>query len=93
MDVRIEVAERLHFEVRHQILRALDAVENRRDDHHRARRFRNADEIEPGKPPRRDEAARCRRCRIWIVSSLIGTIVSRTTSDQHRPRASRDARA
>ena len=35
MDVRVEVAERMHFDVRDQSPRALDAVQDRRDDDHR----------------------------------------------------------
>ncbi|HXI32328.1 MAG TPA: hypothetical protein VNG89_28005 [Vicinamibacterales bacterium] len=57
MDLRVEVAERLHFEVRHQFLRTFDAVENRRDDHHRPGRFRNPAQIKPRQATRRDEAA------------------------------------
>ena len=56
MDVGVEVAERLHFDVRCQLPRPPDAVENRRDDDHRARRLRNVDEIEAGKPARRHQA-------------------------------------
>ena len=57
MDVRIEVAERQHFEVLDQVARALDAVSIvgtitivRAD-------VGDATEVEPRQPPRRDEAA------------------------------------
>ena len=42
VDVGIQIAERLHFEMLHQFPRPFDAVENRGDDDHGARRLRNA---------------------------------------------------
>src|SRR4029079_10634389 len=47
VDIPIEVAELWHFDMRHEIARPFDTVENRRDDDHRSGRVRNAIEIEP----------------------------------------------
>ena len=55
--VRIEVAERLHLEMLDQLPRPLDAVEDRRDDHHRPRVVRDAGEIEARQAARRDQVA------------------------------------
>ena len=57
MDVRVDVPERLHFQVRHQVPDALHAVEQRRDDHHRPGRGRHRVELQARKPPRRDQVA------------------------------------
>jgi hypothetical protein len=56
VDVGIQIAERLHFEMLHQFPRPFDAVENRGDDDHGAGRLRNAWEIEPRKASRRHQA-------------------------------------
>ena len=57
VDVRVDVAERLHFEVRHQIADALHAVEERRHDHHRLCRRRHGLELEPRQPARWNQVA------------------------------------
>ena len=57
VDVRVDVAERLHLEMREELGDVFDAIENRRHDHHRARRRRHALELEPRQPPRRDQLA------------------------------------
>ena len=48
MNMRIEIAERLHLEMREQIVDTLHAVEQRRHDHHGSRRRRHRVELEPG---------------------------------------------
>ncbi len=55
VDMRIQVAERLHFHVRNQIVDPLDAVEHGGHDHHGARRRRHVIEIEPRQPSRGNE--------------------------------------
>ncbi len=55
--MRIEVAERLHLEMRDEFMRALDAVENGRHDHHRASRCRHVVEVESRKAPGRNEGS------------------------------------
>jgi hypothetical protein len=57
VDVRVDVAERLHLEMGEQALDALHAVEQGRDDHHRPRRRRYRVELEARKPSRRNQRA------------------------------------
>ena len=55
VDPRVEVAERLHFEVRDELLDPGDAVEQRRHDDHRPRRRRHVVELDARQPARRDQ--------------------------------------
>ena len=57
VDPRVEVAERLHFEVRDELLDAGDAVEQRRHDHHRPRRRRHVVELDARQPSWRNQHA------------------------------------
>ena len=57
VDPRIEVAERLHFEVRDELLDPGDAVEQRRHDHHRPRRRRHVVELDARQPSRWNQHA------------------------------------
>ena len=56
MDVRVEVAERLHLEVREEALDLVDAAEEHGHDHHRAGALGDAvAEVEARQPARRHE--------------------------------------
>ena len=57
VDVRVDVAEGLDFQVGNQFVDALDAVEHRRHDHHGAGVGRDGHQFEPRQPPRRDQIA------------------------------------
>ena len=91
VNVRVDVAERLHFEVRDQITDALHAVEERRHDHHRPGRRRHRVELEPRKPARRDQVAD------HPLQNLDGQLAcghgrQERDEDQRRRRASRATR-
>jgi hypothetical protein len=85
VDVRVDVAERLDLEVARNSVDLLDAVEDRRHDHHRARRGGHAIELEPREPLRRHQRADG-RCSSWIASSLSGTSASSATTTSAAPR-------
>ena len=57
MNMRVDVAERLHFEVRDQLVDTLYAVEERRYDDHRPRRRRHRVVLEARKPAWRNQIA------------------------------------
>ena len=55
MNVRIEIAECLNFDVRQQCTDTLDTVEDRWHDDHRPCRLRDAIEVETRQAPRRNQ--------------------------------------
>ncbi len=57
VDVRIDVAERLHLEVCEKLLDLVHAIESGRHNHHRARGRRHRFELEARQPARRNQDA------------------------------------
>ncbi len=89
VDVRIDVAERLHLEVREKLGDLLHAIENRRHDDHRARRSPARDRARAAAAGAAESGTLMSRCTIWMASSLAGTSVSSATTTSAGAAASR----
>ena len=93
VDVRVDVAERLHLQVRVQSSSTRSTLSSSVGTITIVRAVgRHGGQFEPRQPPRRDHVAD-ERCSSWITSSLAGTAASSatTSSDRAAPAVRADA--